>query len=269
MHKRPAVAALLLAGGLITVSPWTPAAMAAPPTATDLTDFIVRLGGYFFKDPVPATTGQFSFAQASYKFTAPASGSNVITIVKTQYDAVTIFTGNGTGSSSPQTPPPPSSTTPANPSQQLYFCADTFYFIETVTLDVRELQASTAAPTPATFTTFTGGSGGKVINDPDGKPIQMWSVTLQTAKRNGLAGPPNLIRVNTQTLPANCANPATADPLLDTSSQPSTSISQKDVNQYPIVFATQDQAIYFQFLLNGFVAATSVPVSLIGAATGP
>jgi hypothetical protein len=240
--------------------------MAAPPTATDLTDFIVRLGGYFFKDPVPATDGQFSFAQASYSFKAPTPGSNIITIVKTQYDAVTIFTGNGTGSSSPQTPPAPSPTTPANPSQQLYFCADTFYFIETVTLDVRELQASMAAPTPATF---TGGPGGKVINGPDGKPIQTWSVTLQTAKRNGLAGPPNLIRVNTQTLPANCANPAAADPLLDTSSQPSTSISQNDVYQYSIVFATQDQAIYFQLLLNGFVAATSVPVSLIGAATEP
>jgi len=269
MHKRLAVAALLLAGSLITVSPWTPAAMAAPPTATDLTDFIVRLGGYFFQNPVPPTDGQFSFAQASYSFKAPASGSNIVTIVKTQYDAVTIFTANGTGSSSPQAPTQPSATTAANPSQQLYFCADTFYFIETVTLDVRELQASTGAPTPATFTTFTGGSGGKVINDLEGKPIQTWSVTLQTAKRNGIANQPNLIRVSTQTLPANCANPVSADPLLDTKSQPTTSISQKDFKQYPIVFATQDQAIYFQLLLNGFVAATSVPVSLIGTATEP
>ena len=97
-----------------------------------------------------------------------------------------------TGSAAPQQ----STTTPTNTTSvpnQLYPCAVENYSVETVTLDLRDIQPTTHSPTAKPIV----GEDGKpiVIVDEDGKPVvgedgeppQIWSVVLQTAKHTETA----------------------------------------------------------------------------------
>lgn len=216
---------LVLVGFLVT---WLPASGACAATATlsDVTDFITRLGGYSFPVSGPAGNNQIYWLQVSYKVTPPASSSNITTIVMTRFPMAAAYklTGNGT-----TTPTQPSATTAV--STALNACEAQDYTIDTVTLDLRDIELVTPAATQSS-------DGGHAI----------WSVVLKT---NGKS---NFIRQNTQTLPANCYPAGTT---------PTANLAQADVSQYAIVFADPVQAAQFVRLLNNVIPTLNPPV-LIG-----
>jgi hypothetical protein len=250
MNVKQSVWALLIFSS-ITACLITSNAWAATATLSDVTDFITRFGGYLFaigNDNVSNT--QYYWLQVSYTVNAsggsntsgggqstsgggqstsgggsPSSGgsSNITKIVKTSFRKVAVYKVSGNGTS--MVTAPAASTAIAN---QLFPCAADNYDVETVTLDLRDITLNTAAPT-------TGTDNGHTI----------WIVNLQTSSGA------NLIRQNTQTLPANCP-PNTVTP--------DASMKQADVSRYPIVFSSQTQADLFVKLLDNVIPTLNPPV---------
>jgi hypothetical protein len=151
--------------------------------------------------------------------------------------------------------PPTSPTTTSTSSIQLNPCEAENYIVDTVTLDLRDIQFITNAPTPKLMVDKDGkpivGADGKpkqeIIVDTDRKKHEIWSVVLQTNDKDN-----NFIRQNTQTFPATCA-PA-GSPSADAK------MEQTDVPQYSILFADLTQANRFVKLLNNVIPTLNPPV---------
>jgi hypothetical protein len=259
------VTALLFIGFVIDGSPWQSNAFAGTPQVSDITDFITRLGGYLYKLPDdPKVSAEHFWVQVSYKVgsasgssnsggsnsggsnsggsnsggsTNSSSGSsNITTITKTKFRKAAIYIATGSGVAPPPSGPPiPAPTGNFTNPTQLNFCAADVYVVETVTLDLRDLQVVTQPPEQS-------------MDDTQA----VWSVVLQTN------GQQKFIRINTQTLPPNCGGGSY-----------DSSIFQQDLDHYSIVFAQdqQQQAIQFQKLLNNAIPTLNPPV-LVGATSG-
>ena len=251
MLARPNTA-LSLVGSLIALLFLAPGAAATQATTSDLTDHIVQLGGWF-KDAGSGSTYQY-WAQVSYTLqsaasgskpttagaspTTPgpnsgASGSNITTLImtKTMLQAE-LATG---GISTPSTSGPPTIGPP---------CANGMIVTETVTLDLRELQAASAPAQSAEII-----DEGKADKNPT---VTLWTVNLT------VNGKKNLIRVSTLTSPPTCKN--AGNPVALPNGKPvHSTTSQTDVNTYPIVFADADQAKYLQMLVNSLVPTLNPP----------
>jgi hypothetical protein len=227
MPMRRSALPLLFGGLLMAWPPWAADALAATPTVTDMTDFIVRLGGYLFPLPAGPDQTKLYWLQVSYKVTPPTSPSNITTITMTKYKKA---------ETSAATANPPSTWTAptatfVNPSQ-FVFCAADDYIVETVTVDLRDIAAKTDLPA-------SGSDGGQ----------QTWSIVLHSTGGN-------LIRVSTQTFAPNCdANPP-----------PDSKIQQKDLDSYTVVFTYKEQAARFQQIVNNAIPTLS-PLIFIGTPT--
>jgi len=228
MWTRRIVPTLLVVGGLTALSSWESRALAATPAASDLTDFIQKLGGYMFPNNDGTVQIQIFWEQISYVVTPAASSSNITKIVMTKYPKASVYSATGTGLAAPANPTPPT-TAPALPSA-FNVCAADNYTIETITLDLRDLQATATKS-----------------QDVDASNT-IWKVTLKTPGGK-------FIRQNTQTLPANCPSPNT--------NIPKSAMQQQDVSQYAIVFADEGQARQFAWLVSNVIPTLNAPI-LVG-----
>ncbi len=225
MIRRKA-SALFLVGCLVS---WllTSDAISATATLPDMTDFITRLGGYLFPVAGPSDKAIY-WLQLSYSVAAPATPSNITTITMTKLPMASVFKGSGTGLPAVQ----PTTLTPTTPTVTLLNACNVLnYSVEKVTLDLRDIQLITPAPTQST-------DGGNKV----------WAVVLQTSNKA------NLIRKNTQTLPATCSVS------LPGQAQPDSKMEQTDVSEYPILFADLTQANRFVKLLNNVIPTLNPPV---------
>jgi hypothetical protein len=222
MWKKQIASPLSFIGFLSVWSPLGSTAAAAPPVASDLTDFIARVGGYLYTTSGDDTKEHY-WVQVSYKTIAPTSSPNITTITMTKFNPAAVYgtTGNGVP---PTSSPAALTATSTNPAS-LNLCAAANYVVETVTLDLRDLQAKTSEAQASEGT------------------HQIWSVTLQT---NG----DNLIRKNKQTLPANCP---------PSGIKPDSAMEQQDVSQYAIFFTYKSQADHFQNLVRNTIPNLSPP----------
>jgi len=227
MCRRRIATSLFFTAFVVIWASWASPALAATPVVSDLTDYIQELGGYFFTIPNANVTNEIFWEQASYKVTPASSPSNITTIVMTKYDKAAVYTVSGSGSSSQAVW---SATGTANPAS-FNFCSATDYVVETVTLDLRNLQA-VATKQPDT----TGGGN------------NIFSVVLKM--NSGY-----LIRQNTQTLPATCPP--------QTSYKPGTKQTQQDVNSYTIRFPLEAEANQFVSLVTNVIPTLNPPI-LIG-----
>jgi hypothetical protein len=217
---------VLLLAGVFEVSLPMSTAFAATAVQSDLTDFVTRLGGYVFPATGPASNTQFYWSIVSYTMTPAAAPSNITKIVMTKMPLAAVYKLSGNGTASANQPAAGTAI-----GTQLNPCTAQNYVVETVTLDLRDLELVTPAPTQ-------GNDNGHLV----------WSVVLQTSSGA------NFIRQNTQTLPANC---------YATGFQPASSVTQMDVSQYTIVFGDSVQAKQFVRLLNNVIPTLNPPV-LIG-----
>lgn len=249
--------------GFLTVWMATSDAFAAAASVSDVTDFITRVGGYFFEvDGGPSSNNYHYWFQVSYTVNAsggaqnpsgggqnpsgngqtPSSGgTNITKIVMTKSPMAAI----ALPTAAPAPPPPTLATTSPNLTQ-LNPCEAENYTVETVTLDLRDLKLST--------TSLKANDGkpilGKALVDNDGNPRLQWQVFLRTNSNT------KFIRKNTQTFPANCAAAGGPSEKLDAK------VEQTDVSQYPILFADLDQANRFLDLLNNMIPTLN-PLTLI------
>jgi hypothetical protein len=177
MLMKSSAASLLFIGSLVASFSWVPQAHAAQATTTDLTDFIVRLGGWFTpadaaNDPLHHYWVQESYAlqstasgakptggstqnpsgsnQTPGASNSPASGSNITTLVMTRTtlraeDATGGASTPGTSGGQPTVGPP---------------CTNDMTTTETITFDLRELQVT--APITQSTKTFTLSTGVRV-----------------------------------------------------------------------------------------------------------
>jgi hypothetical protein len=272
MAIRPAAAVLLLGCSLTASFSWVSNALATQAATTDLTDFIVRLGGWFLdadskndtadhywaqvsytlqsaaSGSKPAATGSSSTTNTSANATAAtgpgatgaasnssASGSNITTLVMTRTMLQAEAATGGGVATAPSSGSGPWTVPPP--------CTNGMTTTETVTLDLRELT-TTSAITPGTETIDEGTNGKFTIN--------VYKVNL-TMNDNM-----NFIRVSAVTSPPNCTQGGQPVPLPGGQSVNATT-SQKDVSTYPIEFADQHQAEYFRMLINSVVPTLSPP----------
>jgi hypothetical protein len=136
----------------------------------------------------------------------------------TYFPMASVFRLSGTGSGA-------APTATAAVASQLTPCAAKNYIVETVTLDLRDIDQTTKPKVSEEYT-FLGN--------------KVYSVTLETYSNDKVKKPP-FIRKNTQTLPANCSP---AGFRLDSH------IDQTDVSEYKIFFGNLNQAQYFASLLH-------------------
>ena len=277
MNSRRNMSALFLVGSLTVWLP-TSDAFGATATISDVTDFITRLGGYLFQIAGPAPDTYVYWQQVSYavKGTPSASNntsssntssnntsSNNSTITVTEYPMAAVAKGTGTPVLPPAGPPPALTTATATFLAQLSPCQAQNYIIETVTLDLRDIQLIRDTPASKSLVSENPivnadgklipivGEDGKPINGEDGKPQQIWSVVLQTNSKADI-----FMRKNKQTLPANCPPGGVT---------PDSKMEQQDVGQYPILFADETQAKRFVKLLNNAIPTLNPPVLLVPA----
>jgi hypothetical protein len=232
MCMRRTAVALFFIGSLMTWSPWRSDALAATPQVSDLTDYIAMLGGYLFTTSGSDDTNNIYWVQVSYKVTPATSTSNVTTIVMTRYNPAAVSRASGLWL-------PIATLAPATPTStnlaQFNFCASDIYEVDTITLDLRDLQAV------STKTTGTDGA----------QPT--WSIVLQTNSGN-------FIRENKQSLPPTC-------PYSGWDKKGKVTVVQTDVTNYPILFANEQEANQFQKLVSNVIPTLNPPV-LIGVTPG-
>ena len=265
--------ALLIVGSIIGLFFSARSAEATQATTSDLTDHIVQLGGWF-NDAGSDPTYHY-WAQVSYTLQSTASGSKASTPGASSTTPAASSTTPGANSTSPgagPTSPGPSSGASGSNITTLIMtktmlqaelatggistppsggaptigppCANGMTVMETVTLDLRELQAaSTPIQSPETI------DEGRAANNPT---FNVWTVKLT------VNGGKKLIRVNTVTSPPTCKNAGVPVALPNGKSVLSTT-SQKDVSAYPIVFADLDQAKYLQMLVSSLVPTLNPP----------
>jgi hypothetical protein len=282
MNQRANTVLQLLIGSLVALFFSAPSAKATQATTSDLTDYIVRLGGWFRDaDDSGSVSSYHYWAQVSYALqsaasgskptasgaspttpggspttsgaipmppggsptapgTAPgtasgASGSNITTLIMTK-SMLQAESATG-GIASPSASGPPTIGPP---------CSNGMTTTETVTLDLRELQAA-STPVQSTETIDEGRA-----NNPT---ITLWTVNLM------VNGGKKLIRVNTVTSPPTCKGAQGSSVALPGGKPVNSTTSQKDVNTYPVVFADGDQAKYLQMLVSGLVPSLNPPRS--------
>ena len=157
MSTRRKVTALFLA---LSPMAWLPASDAfavgpnAPVTPIDMTDFITRLGGYLFQIPKgPAGNMYYYWEQVSYSVTASAAStastsstasSNITKIVMTKLPMASVYKLTGSGATTATTLSAATSTAPA--VNVLNPCNAHDYIVETVTLDMRDLELGYCLP---------------------------------------------------------------------------------------------------------------------------
>lgn len=241
-------------------------AQATQATTSDLTDYIVRLGGWFLPADSTAAPSFHYWVQVSYALqptgssskstgtgtsptgtgtgaatgNAPAattanapttgtSGSNITTLVKTQSMMQAELATGGITSSGTVGPP----------------CSNGMTVTETVTLDLRELKAA-SAPTSNSMTIEEG----RAAKNPT---VNLWTVRLQ------INGGKKLIRVNTVETPPTCKDSSGVPVSLPGGKPVQSVMSQSDQDHYDIEFVDADQAKYLQMLVNSVIPSLNPP----------
>lgn len=243
-----------------------PGAQATQATTSDLTDYIVRLGGWFLPADSTAAPSYHYWVQVSYALQSTASGSKPA-------GTTTSPTGTGTGTATANAPAATPANTPATGSSGSNIttlvktqsmmqaelgsggitssgtvgpaCSNGMTVTETVTLDLRELKAA-SAPTPDSTTIEEG----RTAKNPR---IALWKVRLQ------INGGKKLIRINTTQTPPTCKDSSGNPVSLPGGNPVQIATSQIDQDYYDIEFADADQAKYLQMLINSLVPSLNPP----------
>lgn len=225
MRRRlPAISAYAIVV-LILESLWVTNAQAAQAMPSDITDFITRMGGWFYvtdanndpTDRIKDPTAEY-WVQVSYLATLAPAGTNNTTITMTRYNQQREDTSKGT------------------------ICLTRSVVTEVVALDLRELQPVSS------ITQATVG------------PLTIWSVNLLVnggkalVRKKTTVAPPTI--VSTPAGPPTC-------PGLRNGQTVKTSTLQSDISSYPIQFADEGQAKYFQMLIAGAVPNMNPPRSTL------
>ena len=217
---------------------WASAAQAAQAGPSDLTDFIARMGGWFYvTNAQNDRTDQAEYwVQVSYLVASPTAPSNNTTITMTKYNQQREDKTKGT------------------------ICATDTVVTETAVLDLRELQ---------TKSTITPGADG---------PLKIWSVNLLMnggkaliRKRTSIAPPTVVAAAGVAPSPSAAAAPSPPAAAAPNPSCPAlrngqtvvASTQQSDTSTYSIQFADEGQAKYFQMLISGAAPNMSPPRSML------
>jgi hypothetical protein len=234
----------MLVGALFALlTSWNAKVLAAQASASDVTDFIGRMGGWFYPiDPKKYNDPNARYwAQLSYTTTTATGSANTI-ITMTRYNQQREDSAKGT------------------------ICSTDTTVTDTVALDLRELQAKT------TLTQRTEGplniwsvnlymNGGKHlirIKTATAPPSVAASTTVATPPPTTsppAAGVTPAPGTNTPVAASNC-------PALRAGQTVVASTEQSDTNSYEIQFAGEEQAKYFQMLIASAALNMSPPRSI-------
>jgi hypothetical protein len=255
---------VLLFAGIVSGCLWSVSGAQASQAATsDITDFITRLGGWFLAtDPSGPAQNTHFWAQISYTLQSSASTSKTTGAGSPASNQGAATTTPNTGSTPSGTGSPTSGTnittlvmtksmmeaekltggitTTINQVSSLGpACSNGMTTMDTITLDLRELQSTTVKPVTETIDEGRGASNPK---------IDVWNVSLK------MNGGKNIIRVNTVESPPTCKVTT-----LPNGQAIDSKVTQEDKSEYAIEFADEGQARYLQMLIESVVPTLNPP----------
>jgi hypothetical protein len=233
MTKRLAYGPICLCALLVIGPLWAAVAEGAQPAnATDLTDYIARLGGWFHvtdsnsdpTDQIHDPSAEY-WVQVSYSVLAPATGSNLTTIKMTEYEQQREDTKG--------------------------ICSTGNVTTDTVMIDLRELQTDKVTITPG-----TAGS------------LKVWLVNLvmpgPLIRVVRAITPPTIVGFSAGSTTTGSGTAATC-PALRNDQHIRATTQQFDTGTYPIQFAVADEAKYFKMLITSATGNLNPPRSKNGS----